>query len=63
MESINPVDNPVGMLRNSMKAQDSQPERRESKPCGGGEGTRTLGLYIANVALYQLSYTPEAHPG
>ncbi len=46
-----------------MKAQDSQPERRESKPCGGGEGTRTLGLYIANVALYQLSYTPEAHPG
>ncbi len=24
----------------------------------GGEGTRTLGLYIANVALYQLSYTP-----
>ena len=26
---------------------------------GGGEGTRTLGLYIANVALYQLSYTPE----
>ena len=28
MESINPVDNPVGMLRNSMKAQDSQPERR-----------------------------------
>ena len=29
MESINPVDNPVGMLRNSTKAQDSQPERRE----------------------------------
>lgn len=27
---------------------------------GGGEGTRTLGLYIANVALYQLSYTPGA---
>src|SRR5579871_5753643 len=27
---------------------------------GGGEGTRTLGLYIANVALYQLSYTPAA---
>jgi hypothetical protein len=25
---------------------------------GGGEGTRTLGLYIANVALCQLSYTP-----
>ena len=29
MESINPVDNPVGMPRSSMKAQDSQPERRE----------------------------------
>jgi len=29
MESINPVDNPVGMPRNSTKAQDSQPERRE----------------------------------
>ncbi len=28
-------------------------------PLGGGEGTRTLGLYIANVALYQLSYTPR----
>ena len=27
---------------------------------GGGEGTRTLGLYIANVALFQLSYTPAA---
>jgi hypothetical protein len=26
---------------------------------GGGERTRTVGLYIANVALYQLSYTPE----
>ena len=33
----------------------------------GGEGTRTLGLYIANVALCQLSYTPgtnrQASPG
>ena len=29
MESINPVDNPVGMPPNSTKAQDSQPERRE----------------------------------
>ena len=29
-----------------------------TSPPGGGEGTRTLGLYIANVALYQLSYTP-----
>ena len=30
---------------------------------GGGEGTRTLGLYIANVALYQLSYTPGGERG
>ena len=27
-------------------------------PTGGGEGNRTLDLYIANVALCQLSYTP-----
>jgi len=26
---MNPVDNHVGMPRNSMKAQDGQPERRE----------------------------------
>ena len=26
---------------------------------GGGDGIRTHDLYIANVALYQLSYTPE----
>jgi hypothetical protein len=26
---------------------------------GGGDGIRTHCLYIANVALYQLSYTPE----
>ena len=25
----------------------------------GGDGIRTHCLYIANVALYQLSYTPE----
>lgn len=25
---------------------------------GGGEGSRTPGLYDANVALYQLSHTP-----
>jgi hypothetical protein len=29
LESINPVDNPVKLLWNDMKAQDSQPERRE----------------------------------
>ena len=27
--------------------------------CGGGERTRTADFYVANVALYQLSYTPE----
>ena len=26
---------------------------------GGGERIRTVDFYIANVALYQLSYTPE----
>jgi hypothetical protein len=28
----------------------------------GGDGIRTHCLYIANVALYQLSYTPEEAP-
>ena len=28
----------------------------------GGDGIRTHCLYIANVALYQLSYTPEEGP-
>src|ERR1035437_4563876 len=28
----------------------------------GGDGIRTHCLYIANVALYQLSYTPEGVP-
>ena len=28
-------------------------------PRSGGDGIRTHCLYIANVALYQLSYTPE----
>jgi hypothetical protein len=31
-------------------------------PIGGGDGIRTHCLYIANVALYQLSYTPEEVP-
>ena len=26
--------------------------------CSGGERTRTADFYVANVALYQLSYTP-----
>ena len=29
---------------------------------GGGDGIRTHGLYIANVALCQLSYTPVGAP-
>ena len=33
-----------------------------SRPIGGGDGIRTHCLYIANVALYQLSYTPEGVP-
>ena len=28
--------------------------------CSGGERTRTADFHVANVALYQLSYTPEA---
>ena len=35
-----------------------QEMRFATVPVGGGERTRTVGLYIANVALYQLSYTP-----
>jgi hypothetical protein len=30
----------------------------ETEPCGGGEGTRTLGLRLAKPLLFQLSYTP-----
>ncbi len=30
---------------------------------GGGDGIRTHGLYIANVALCQLSYTPDERTG
>ena len=30
---------------------------------GGGKGTRTPDFYNANVALYQLSYTPERLTG
>ena len=28
----------------------------------GGERTRTADFYVANVALYQLSYTPAGPP-
>jgi hypothetical protein len=39
------------------------PERsRDASDLGylsGGERTRTADFYVANVALYQLSYTPE----
>jgi hypothetical protein len=31
----------------------------ETASRSGGDGIRTHCLYIANVALYQLSYTPE----
>jgi hypothetical protein len=33
-----------------------------SSSSSGGDGIRTHCLYIANVALYQLSYTPEEVP-
>jgi hypothetical protein len=29
----------------------------------GGERTRTADFYVANVALYQLSYTPRVSSG
>jgi hypothetical protein len=32
---------------------------RWDRSTSGGDGIRTHCLYIANVALYQLSYTPE----
>jgi hypothetical protein len=33
--------------------------RPVTSTCGcGGERTRTADFYVANVALYQLSYTP-----
>ena len=35
----------------------SQP--RYGAKTGGGKGIRTPGLFIANEALYQLSYTPQ----
>ena len=34
-------------------------KRRVNRGPGGGERTRTADFYIANVALYQLSYTPR----
>lgn len=34
MESINPVDNPVGIQQNSTKAQESQAERRKDLQYG-----------------------------
>jgi hypothetical protein len=33
-------------------------DRRKNFKNGGAEEDRTLGLYIANVALSQLSYSP-----
>jgi hypothetical protein len=37
----------------------AEPLQMGSGTIGGGDGIRTHCLYIANVALYQLSYTPE----
>ncbi len=31
-------------------------------PFSGGERTRTADFYVANVVLYQLSYTPAFRP-
>lgn len=35
-------------------------EKNPPKRIYGDKGSRTPGLYIANVSLYQLSYIPEA---
>jgi hypothetical protein len=37
----------------------AEPLHLGTSSIGGGDGIRTHCLYIANVALYQLSYTPE----
>ena len=37
-------------------------ESELSYQVSGGERTRTADFYVANVALYQLSYTPEVRP-
>jgi hypothetical protein len=42
------------------------PRSRDFTPCksdsSGGERTRTADFYVANVALYRLSYTPVGFP-
>ena len=43
--------------RNPTEAVGLQPLDQELR--SGGERTRTADFYVANVALYQLSYTPE----
>ena len=53
--SINPVDN---YARERESPANPGLSWGSDQMNGGGEGTRTLGLYIANVALCQLSYTP-----
>ena len=55
--SINPVDNSARGRESPAKSGLSWGSDQIN---GGGDGIRTHGLYIANVALYQLSYTPGA---
>src|ERR1700681_431891 len=45
---------PPPIRENVRKCQESVREN-----VSGGERTRTADFYVANVALYQLSYTPE----
>jgi hypothetical protein len=52
---------------NARKLTMSQMEVRKNRPLtcengGGGERTRTADFHVANVALYQLSYTPGRSP-
>src|SRR6202011_1123005 len=61
----------VHFSRTNRRADISRTWPRSGLPCrgptphstrqyvGGGERTRTADFYVANVALYQLSYTPE----
>jgi hypothetical protein len=47
--------------RNASQRESAGAKTPADLPFGsGGERIRTVGLYIANVALYQLSYTPES---
>src|SRR4051812_31717385 len=56
---VRPIGRPATQAIPAQTAQ-TRPGRPEGAPCsdlsGGGEGNRTPDLYIANVALCQLSY-------